>query len=251
MTYVAIELSKLQVLFVIDNIWAAGCMLALQCQDTDALYVGEMSRGQDWQCFTDSQLVSLFRNVTGLPSICSMTRRQIIQVIVDAIAAIEPVKYKKHELELQCQAAEQMGEGRPRLQYVYGAYKPAIMGDGELPFAKGFATQENIDNAKAGKLPAFTAPQPVANPVPLPQTVTPAIAPATAPKQASTAPAGKVSAVIWDVAERIWISKGSPKEIKDIMLVRKEAMDELEKNGIKRTTASNELGNWQRNLFSR
>lgn len=251
MNYVAIELSKLQVLFVVDDIWIGGSLVYLQCKDEESVLVGEMSNGRDWQRFTDSQLVTLFRNVTGLPSICSMTRRQIIQVICDAITTIQPVKYKKHEVELQCQAAEAMGKERPRLQYVYGALKPAIIGDGELPFAKGFATQENIDNAKAGKLPVFTAPQPVANPVPLPQTVAPAIAPATAPKQSSTAPAGKVSAVIWDTADKFWIAAGSPKEIKDIMKVRKETMDELEKNGIKRTTASNELGNWQRHLLSR
>lgn len=251
MTYVAIELSKLQVLFVVDDIWIAGCLVDLQCKDDESVLVGEMSNGRDWQRFTDSQLVTLFRNVTGLPSICSMTRRQIIQVICDAITTIPPVKYKKHEVELQCQAAEAVGNERPRLQYVYGALKPSIVGDGELPFAKGFATQENIEAAKAGKLPAFTSPQPVANPAPLPQPATPAIAPAAAPKQAVSAPAGKVSAVIWDTADKFWIAAGSPKEVKDIMKVRKETMDELEKHGIKRTTASNELGNWQRHLLSR
>lgn len=251
MTYVAIELSKLQVLFTVDDIWIAGALVSLQCKDEESVYAGDMSRGQDWQFFTDSQLVSLFRNVTGMPSICGMTRRQIIQVINDAISTIEPIKYKKHEVELQCQVADAMGENRPRLKYVYGAYKPAVVGDGELPFARGNVNMGNIEAAKAGKLPAFTSPQPVANPAPLPQPATQAIAPAAAPKQAVSAPAGKVSAVIWDTADKFWIAAGSPKEVKDIMKVRKETMDELEKHGIKRTTASNELGNWQRHLLSR
>lgn len=61
------------------------------------------------------------------------------------------------------------------------------------------------------------------------------------------APKGGTSNLIWDVADEMWRAAGSPKDVKIVLALRKSIMQELESShGVKKNTASNELGKWQK-----
>lgn len=61
------------------------------------------------------------------------------------------------------------------------------------------------------------------------------------------APKGGTSNLIWDVADEMWMNAGKPQEKTDVLALRKKIMQELETaHGVKKNTASNELGKWQK-----
>lgn len=61
------------------------------------------------------------------------------------------------------------------------------------------------------------------------------------------APKGGTSNLIWDVADEMWINAGKPKDQKEVLALRKKMMQELETlHGVKKNTASNELGKWSK-----
>lgn len=66
----------------------------------------------------------------------------------------------------------------------------------------------------------------------------------------STPRAGGVREKIWDVADRMWEEAGKPSEKSRVLTLRKQIMDKLEQDGVKRTSSSNELGNWQKARIS-
>jgi hypothetical protein len=49
---------------------------------------------------------------------------------------------------------------------------------------------------------------------------------------------------IWRRAEELWAAAGSPKDTALVLKLRRGWMDLMEKEGIKRTTASSEMGQW-------
>lgn len=251
--YVSIDLKNLKVLHRVHTIGIATSLVWLEAREDEHVMISSMERGPDWQVFTDSALVGLYKNVCKEPPV-GMTRRQIIQVIMDTLEKIPLYDVKVAELDTQCMVAESMEvDGkRPAMLYVPGSYRPTLRGDAELPFLSSLVEIEAINRAKAGQLPAFNAAKPVSAPAPQPQPIPPAIPATSAPKVASTpVPGGKVSVLIWDVADRLWEQKGKPTDHKEILALRKVAMDELEKLGVKRNTASNELGNWQKSRAPR
>lgn len=65
--------------------------------------------------------------------------------------------------------------------------------------------------------------------------------------KAETAPRTGNRAIIWEVADRMWGEIGSPLDIPRVLQLRKAIMTELENNhGIKKTTSSTALGEWQK-----
>ena len=55
-----------------------------------------------------------------------------------------------------------------------------------------------------------------------------------------------VRGVIWDHADKVWEAAGKPTNKGVVMALRKQMMTELEGMGVKRTSSSNELGNWMK-----
>lgn len=73
------------------------------------------------------------------------------------------------------------------------------------------------------------------------------VRPAAAPRAATGAPrASGVREKIWAVADRMWEEAGKPTEKSTVLALRKDIMNALEQDGVKRTSSSNELGNWQK-----
>jgi len=65
------------------------------------------------------------------------------------------------------------------------------------------------------------------------------------------APKGGVRATIWEVADRMWEAAGKPKDQKDVLALRKQIMEDLlHVSAIKKTTSSNELGNWAKSRIT-
>ena len=75
----------------------------------------------------------------------------------------------------------------------------------------------------------------------------PAPAAVTVPTRAPSAPRGGNRATIFEVADRMWNEAGSPRNLAVVLPLRKTIMAELEANhGIKKTTSSTALGEWQK-----
>jgi hypothetical protein len=51
---------------------------------------------------------------------------------------------------------------------------------------------------------------------------------------------------IWEKADQMWEAAGKPTDLTTVLKLRKEIMNTLEEDGIKRNSASNELGKWQK-----
>lgn len=58
-----------------------------------------------------------------------------------------------------------------------------------------------------------------------------------------------VKQTIWGTANAMWLSAGKPTDVKVIAKLRIQMMNVLESQGIKRTSASTELGQWQKSVL--
>lgn len=75
----------------------------------------------------------------------------------------------------------------------------------------------------------------------------PAPAAVTVPAKTPSAPRGGNRVTIFEVADRMWNEAGSPRDLTVVLPLRKTIMAELEANhGIKKTTSSTALGEWQK-----
>lgn len=68
-----------------------------------------------------------------------------------------------------------------------------------------------------------------------------------APAKTPSAPRSGNRVIIFEVADRMWNEAGAPKEASVVLQLRKTIMAELEStHGIKKTTSSTALGEWQK-----
>ncbi|ALH23787.1 hypothetical protein FDH70_gp43 [Pseudomonas phage PaMx25] len=130
------------------------------------------------------------------------------------------------ELEVKRQADSIRDGDKRAYKYVKGSFRASRP-------AELFADATG-DAVRAGAtVPASSAARPVR--------------PAAAPRAATGAPrAGGVREKIWAVADRMWEEAGKPTEKSTVLALRKDIMNTLEQDGVKRTSSSNELGNWQK-----
>lgn len=130
------------------------------------------------------------------------------------------------ELEVKRQADSIRDGDKKAYKYVKGSFRASRP-------AELFADATG-DAVRAGAtVPANTTARPVR--------------PAAAPRAATGAPrAGGVREKIWTVADRMWEEAGKPTEKSTVLALRKDIMNALEQDGVKRTSSSNELGNWQK-----
>lgn len=130
------------------------------------------------------------------------------------------------ELEVKRQADSIRDGDKKAYKYVKGSFRASRP-------AELFADATG-DAVRAGAtVPARSAARPVR--------------PAAAPRAATGAPrASGVREKIWAVADRMWEEAGKPIEKGTVLALRKDIMNVLEQDGVKRTSSSNELGNWQK-----
>lgn len=130
------------------------------------------------------------------------------------------------ELEVKRQADSIRDGDKKAYKYVKGSFRASRP-------AELFADATGDAARASATVPASGAARPVR--------------PAAAPRAATGAPrASGVREKIWAVADRMWEEAGKPTEKSTVLALRKDIMNALEQDGVKRTSSSNELGNWQK-----
>lgn len=185
--------------------------------------------------FTPLELSLLYKNMTG-EAFGTWFLPAMYKAVYEVLQSV-PVTEKSsdgHYLELQAEyVLRNDPEGERAWAYVPGAAIPKAL----LEFAP----------------PVYPHCQPVVPDMSIPkdEPAPPVSVPVKpAPRQerpAGAAPKGSVSEVIWQVADSMWQQAGAPTDKKEVLTIRKAVMDVLETDySVKRNTASNELGNWQK-----
>lgn len=193
----------------------------------------EATSARCWDRFTDLELKLLYRNTCGqeLPGYMKADHIKRVMAAVLAAPVADVVAF-----EVRVQALGVKMDDKRRYRYVKGAHLAALMPDLFEPAAVQVRNPPTVAPAAppAGPTgPDLTPAAPVA----------PA-APAAAPS-APRAPGG-VAKVVFDAADAAWDAAGQPRQAQAVLKLRKEIMDKLEQQGIKRTTASTTLGAWQK-----
>ncbi|WVS24275.1 hypothetical protein VBJFXLJN_CDS_0038 [Pseudomonas phage TIVP-H6] len=130
------------------------------------------------------------------------------------------------ELEVKRQADSIRDGDKKAYKYVKGSFRASRP-------AELFADATGDAARASATVPASSAARPVR--------------PAAAPRAATGSPrASGVREKIWAVADRMWEEAGKPIEKSTVLALRKDIMNALEQDGVKRTSSSNELGNWQK-----
>ena len=187
---------------------------------------------------TPLEIRMLYKNTTGedLTGSDDQILREMLAIVVND--HMPPTLALAAEVEAQVAAVEDdLYKGIP-WKYALGAKVPAKSID-LFPFH--CKTLDAVDKHKASQ----QAPQRRAKrEAPKPPTPT---APAPSPCPALKQRASSVRPQIWAVADEMWVAAGSPKEVAAVLALRKQMMGVLEeKHGIKKTSSSNELGNWMK-----
>ena len=179
----------------------------------------------------------LYFNLTGdkVPLEDAMVVRQMIYMVVDKMV---PTIAVMEELQAQIDLVEALLYKGERFKYALGSRKPAQ--PIELFPLKGAALGDS-DKATAAQLTPQRL-QKRAAPIAAPPSDSVPVASA-APKQR----ASSVRPIIWAVADRMWQAAGSPTDKNTVLELRKKMMVTLEtENAVKKTSSSNELGNWMK-----
>lgn len=197
--------------------------------------------------FTDLELRLLYENTTGekYPG----RSYDLLQAVMCGLALRLPVL----DVNVNClrtQAACVTEEYVGLYKYVPGARQPRLVEDGlfGVPPKRVPRSQNEEDLAAQGKLlPAEPAPVPkfaaVGPDRPAARTSAPARSRAAG---VAAPPRGSTRETIWSCADRMWEEAGKPSTPGLVLALRKKIMDQLEQDGVKRTSSSNELGQWQK-----
>ena len=187
---------------------------------------------------TPLEIRMLYRNTTGedVTGSDDMVLRQMLAMIV--ADHMPPTLALHDEVEAQVKAVEDDLYNGIAWKNALGAKKPAQAM--EL-FPLHCKPLDAVDKHKAATL----APQ-HRSPRTAPKAPTP-VAPAPSASAAPKARASSVRPVIWSVADEMWAAAGSPTDVPVVLALRKQMMGILEeKHGVKKTSSSNELGNWMK-----
>jgi hypothetical protein len=208
----------------------------------DHLEVCEFTSHMFLQGWTEAELRKLYQNVTGEDRVPYMGA-QLKGVLIELADRMPPNVVNTFELEVQAQFISiKHGEGyrnRPRYQFVENAKVPHLVTEGLF----GERVHVQITPEDAAVAARTRAPR---APAPAPATVTPVTtarpyAPRTAARK------GGVREIVWQVADSMWEAAGKPIDKTQVLALRKLMMEKLDvEHGVKRTSSSNELGNWQK-----
>ena len=236
--YVLIDRDRMIVLHTHESVTTLCDLATIEAPDA-TYYILPIDDAIGFKQFTDMELTILYRNLTGVDHSIK-GRLASLQVIFNLIRRVKPTSVNAGELDKQAEHA--LANPSFKWLYVKGANRPAKKADLFEPACQRATKCEDEEAAAiAGKTPALT---PVKTALPLPtreDRPLPSVTPkGNGPKR------GTAKAIIWSTADRLWAEAGEPKVQSEVLALRKLIMDELEKEGIKRLSASSELGNWQK-----
>jgi hypothetical protein len=235
--YISIDMDELQFVHKNQNHDIVSALAWLELPDksvtiesTDREYFLSKMSGLD--------LRLLYQNTTGLDITGTdhIVVREMLATLVDE--KLTATWAHLHELEAQIDAVEdELYAGVP-WKYVLGSRRPTKQ---EVLFGLDCKPLDLIEATEA----AVRAPQRRAVRVATPRAA-PAESRPTPPRSAVTR-MSSVRPAIWAVADEMWEAAGKPTGKTVVLKLRKEMMVRLEtEKGIKRTSSSNELGNWMK-----
>lgn len=202
--------------------------------------------------FTDLELKMLYRNTTGQDQ--RFYGDALRAVFMELVQGMPLFIGTASEVERQA-ALIPIDNDVPYL-YIAGAGKPARQADlFELPYHTSPSLPSEPATASLGKRAAATLyPNAQTQAAQYAAQVAERLStPATpqvkrAPRVAGTPRAGGVRDMVWSVADAMWELEGKPTDRALVLALRKRVMLVLEEeHAVKRTSSSNELGNWQKN----
>lgn len=248
--FITIDLERMVVVHKTDDHTTASYLASIELPHVPTLVSAHHLVGY-WK-FTDLELRKLYKGITGADFI-GYGRPQLAAAVVTLIERMPFTDCAKFEVYQQYQSISQKDDARYR--YVKGSSKPAPVDDDytieaictaplTIEEAAKLKAVQAPEPAKGNPHPGATAPQHTpAAPTPAPQQRSRPVAPTSA---APAAPRGGQRTVIWDAADAAWEKAGKPTDVKAVLTLRKAIMDDLENQGVKRTSCSSELGNWQK-----
>lgn len=185
--------------------------------------------------FTDLELMLLYKNTTGETA---MRVGDKLRDILFEIAERIPVR-TVNLIELSLQASLIPNKTSKRYVYNYGGTRP--LEKDPLFALEPCALPANI----SAVIPKRIAP--ISAPINKPAQVQQPTAKTAHTSTQQTPKKGGVRDIIWFVADKMWEAQGKPMDKQIVLSLRKEAMGILEaEHGVKKTSSSNELGNWMK-----
>lgn len=190
---------------------------------------------------TGLDLRMLYKNTTGLDITGTdhIVVREMLATLVEE--KLKPVFVNKAELEAQVELVDDDLHAGVPWKYALGAKRPAKQEElfvlpglhcNPLTGPEGTEAAVRAPQRRAVRTATPTAPKGPSVPV---------------PPRAATVRASNVRPRIWAVADRLWEEAGKPTEKAVVLELRKKMMAVLEsEDHIKKTTSSNELGNWMK-----
>lgn len=232
--YTVLDLDRLAVVHRHPDFEVACNLADIEFQDS-TLCIAVVDTIKFFFTYTETDLLILYRNLTG-----SQTLRkgnELRALLVEAIHRLPATDAKATEVDRQADYATANRAAGP-YTYVKGATRPAKATNpivatvlpaaceiAAMACAKGVAA--DVQQGRKPIIRKSTEPSPQQG-------------------KSSSAPRGGVRSIIWDKADTLWALAGNPTDKAEVMALRKTIMDALEGDGVKRTSSSNELGNWQK-----
>ena len=190
--------------------------------------------------FDPVQLQLLYINTTGNSEGATYARNVVCQILVYYFNKMEETQIGEN-----CDSQAQWAIDTDRQgSCLYSSSAPyPIVHDDEAPFFKTLPDYAGESAIEAGApVPITPGTQPAWRPGRDTSATT-----AQSSGERSTAPrASGTRDVIFEVADAMWEAAGKPTDKSEILKLRKEMMNALEQQGVKRNTSSNTLGVWQK-----
>lgn len=235
--FVSIDMEGLRVLHAHTDQDAVWGLVYIECADLNHIRVDSTERPHFLSSLSHLELKMLYQNITGvaLPWADELALREAVGA---ACECLTPRQVRMSEIDAQIEfVAPDVEAGRKAYKYVYGSNRAAERRE-LFPLKGSPLSTERLALAQQAPqryLPP-SAPAPPAAPVSRPQ----------GPRFAPPAKAGTVRPKIWAVADRMWEAAGRPTDKSVVLNLRRQMMTALEEEGIKKTSSSNELGNWMK-----
>lgn len=187
---------------------------------------------------TDLEKMMLYKNTTG--QTCLRAGQGLVNVLMELAERIPEREVNAVELEVIAMSLPELRSER----YTYIQGMKTAMRQSDIFLLDGVKVPKSDTESAIAVRAAVQAPVPEYVP-PLPS--------AAAATRAPRAPLpsgprrGGAKDIIWAAADKLWEAAGKPTDPAEVLKLRKEMMNVLEtESGIKKTTSSNELGNWMK-----
>lgn len=239
MHYILIDMDGMKVIAKHPNFAVLSELGVIMCSESQIVLPLE---DYALEKFTDLEFQLLYINLTGNKAGILYGDNAARKVLLDYLNEIPETELSPYEVSKQCDWCLE-NDMQGQCTYVPGSNVPSK----EQTLWDGFkvpAKSERESAIVSGEVEtSFTAPvQPAFEA--LEET---AVTRRVNSDQPAAPRTGSVRDTIWTKADELWLAAGSPMDKPAVLKVRREVMNVLEAEGIKKTSSSNELGKWQLN----